>query len=150
MIADALPTDAPVIVARAPAVEWPESLEQALHGLPKRWLFRNDRVSVLLAGLQRDELLALGPWPQSCLLVVTFGELHVVTAGNEFRLQETDSLVVVAGVRHELYAPEAADFLLLNLTPPPASANLWVCHGTVGRRDLLTAAAQLFGIHARV
>ena len=112
MIANDLAADAFSVVANGPAVEWPCPLEQALSALPKRCVFRNDRVTVLLCGLKRNEAIVLGPWPHACLLVVTFGRLNLVTGGHRLCLQETDSVIVVPAVRQELQALDATDFLL--------------------------------------
>lgn len=147
---DSFITVAPPIAASRPAVEWPGVLERGLASLPKRWVFRNERVNAVLAGLKRGETLAIGPWPQACLLVVTFGRLNFVTGGHRLYLQETDSVVVVPAVRQELQALDAVDFLLLNLTLPSAWANRCLCHGTTAREKMVAAAAQLFGSDARV
>ena len=49
---------------------WPDAIERGLQVLPKRCLFRNDRVTVLLAGLQQGEVLTLGPWQESQMVLV--------------------------------------------------------------------------------
>ncbi|MCI0747034.1 MAG: hypothetical protein L0Y58_16645 [Verrucomicrobia subdivision 3 bacterium] len=150
MMFDPSIADAPAVFANRPAIEWPAALECALNTLPKRWVFRNDRVNVLLVGLQGGETLVLGPWSQCCLLVITFGRVNLVTDGHSLCLNETDSAVVVPGAQHELQAVNAADFLLLNVTVPIPWANRCLCHSPAGREETLAAAARRFRNNARV
>jgi hypothetical protein len=150
MIVDPFITNVPAIAVRRPTAEWPSPLERSLDGLPKRWVFRNDRVSVLLAGLKRSEAVVLGPWPQACLLVVAFGRLNFVTGGHRLCLLESDSVVILPAVRQELQALDAVDFLLLNLTLPSTFPDRCFCHSTAGREEALAAAARLFGSDARL
>ena len=51
----------PPVVLECGSVAWPGAMEQALHALPRRWVFRNERVSALLIGFNRSDSLALGP-----------------------------------------------------------------------------------------
>jgi hypothetical protein len=131
-------------------VSWPETLERHLAALPRRWLLRNDRVSILLTGLDGGGFLTLGPWTQACLLVATFGILHVVIGQDEFCLRETDSLVIVPQAKYELRAPNTADFLLMNLTLANSWSHRCLCHGTGARNEMLEATQQLLGVHAQL
>jgi hypothetical protein len=123
MMVNAFITDTTVFTTSRPAVEWPTMLEQALHGLPKRCVFRNDRVNALLVGLKHGQVVALGPWSTAFLLVVTFGSLDFVMAGHLLSMRETDSTGIAPLVCCELRTPDTADFLLMNLTPPSEGSN---------------------------
>lgn len=144
MIVDAAILDRPSPGVCRPAA-WPETLEQHFVALQKRWLLRNERVSILLAGLDRSHVM-LGPWRQACLLVVTFGQLCVKTDSSELSLVETDSLVIAPHARYQLHAPEAADFLLMNLNPPNPSSSRCLCHGAAARNEIFEAARQFLGV----
>nr|WP_281721251.1 hypothetical protein [Nitrosomonas nitrosa] len=102
-------------------ISWPESIEGHVAGLPQRWLLRSDRVSVLLAGLGAGQCWVIGPLPQECLLVVTFGQICLGNRNNGAQLNTRNSIVLSPEVKHYLYASGAADFMLMNVTVQ----NLW-------------------------
>ena len=95
---------------------WPESLNQQVAGLPQRWLLRNERVGVVLAGLKPGQQWVLGPLPEECLLAVTFGQARLLLGSDERVLEEGESTILAPGVAHHLHAGgQALDFLLMNL-----------------------------------
>lgn len=135
---------------QCPSGVWPAAIEQSLWTLPKRCLFRNERMSVVLAGLQPGEVLTLGPWPHACLLVVTFGALSLTIAGLEFGLAETDSMVLVPHERHEAHAPRLVDFLVLNLRPPLANVSTSLDENKTERRNIVGTASHVYEFDAHV
>lgn len=83
----------------------------ALGTLPKRLLFQNSCVQLVLVGVKTGQELANFQSPVPLLLVVTFGQVTVDANGWRHRLGEGDQFRLEPRTAYEVQALEASDLL---------------------------------------
>lgn len=89
----------------------PQTILTALGGTPKRLLFRNDCVQLVLVGLSAGQELKEFVPGTSLLMVVTYGRVMVRTGNRTHKLLEGEQYQVLPTGQYELRALEAADLL---------------------------------------
>ena len=92
--------------------------------LPRRCLFCNECVRVMLTGLRAGQSVAGVAPPQPLVLLVTFGAMRLEAGGEVFTACEGQMLVLNPRVAFRLFAAEAADFLVLCQSCPARQAAL--------------------------
>lgn len=89
----------------------PQTIMTALGEAPKRLLFRNDCVQLVLVGLRAGQELKEFVPGTSLLMVVTFGRVVVRTGNRTHKLLEGEQYQVLPSGHYEVRALEAADLL---------------------------------------
>jgi quercetin dioxygenase-like cupin family protein len=89
----------------------PQTIMTALGTTPKRLLFRNDCVQLVLVGLSAGQELKEFAPGTSLLMVVTHGRVMVRTGNRTYKLLEGEQYQVLPTVNYEVRALEATDLL---------------------------------------
>ncbi len=89
----------------------PQNIMTALGGTPKRLLFRNDCVQLVLVGLNSGQELREFVPGTPLLMVVTFGRVMVRTGNRTYKLLEGEQYQVLPTSNYEVRALEATDLL---------------------------------------
>ncbi len=89
----------------------PQTIMTALVGTPKRLLFRNDCVQLVLVGLRAGQELKEFAPGTSLFMVVTFGRVAVRTENRIHKLLEGEQYQVLPSGHYDVRALEATDLL---------------------------------------
>ncbi len=89
----------------------PQTIMTALGTTPKRLLFCNDCVQLVLVGLSAGQELKEFAPGTSLLMVVTYGRVMVRTGNRTYKLLEGEQYQVLPTVNYEVRALEATDLL---------------------------------------
>lgn len=116
----------------------PQTIMTALGGTPKRLLFRNDCVQLVLVGLRAGQELKEFAPGTSLLMVVTFGRVAVRTENRIHKLLEGEQYQVLPSGHYEVRALEATDLLFFI---PARQKQVAEMPATFGLHDLPALAA---------
>jgi len=98
--------------------DWPAGYQSGFTPLPRRCVFCNHCVRVVLTGLQaRQSVCGVTP-PFPVVLVVTFGEMCLEAGGEVCRAGEGQMLLLNPGVNFRLSSSAPADFLVFGPSDP--------------------------------
>ncbi|MCD6049558.1 MAG: hypothetical protein K0Q55_961 [Verrucomicrobia bacterium] len=89
----------------------PQTIMTALGGTPKRLLFRNNCVQLVLVGLSAGQELKEFAPGTSLLMVVTYGRVMVRAGARTHKLLEGEHYQVLPNGNYEVRALEATDLL---------------------------------------
>lgn len=89
----------------------PQSIIASLKALPKRLLFQNDCVQLVLVGLRRAQELENFRNPSALLMVVTFGRVLVRNQECVHKLDEGGQIRIEPQYLYHIRALETADLL---------------------------------------
>lgn len=89
----------------------PQTIITALGKAPKRLLFRNDCIQLVLVGLNAGQELKHFAPGTSLLMVVTYGRVAVRTGDRTHKLLEGEQYQVLPSGHYEVRALEATDLL---------------------------------------
>ncbi len=102
-------------------------LDAALAALPRRCIFCNESVRVMLAGLFPGQATWEVTTPCQIILIVTSGELRIKMLDGEFTAEAGEVVTINSGVRVQISASMYADFLLAGGGKDPAVKKLGRC-----------------------
>ncbi len=102
----------------------PQTIMTALGGTPKRLLFRNDCVQLVLVGLNSGQELKEFVPGTPLLMVVTYGRVMVRTGNRTYKLLEGEQYQVLPTANYEVRALEATDLLFFIPTRQQAQVTL--------------------------
>lgn len=97
----------------------PVRLLASLRDLPKRLLFRNEHLQMLLAGLHAGQTLVAFEAPGPLLVVVAFGEVELCTGPDRRWHREGEDFRLDAGRPCDLVARGETDLLFFIPAKPP-------------------------------